>query len=580
MPQLAIAAASVTVSGGRDKRAASPQRVRLAASKPAGRWTRPAVILLFLVTLGSGLLNLESVIGPSLPDRWRLLKQFFPLEFLRASRFVTLVTGFALVVVSINIRKRKRRAWQAAVLLAAASIVFHMVKGLDYEEASVSAVLLVLLWLARHAFTVRSGRLGWQAILSRLALAAALAIGYGIAGFWLLDPREFGIDFHIGESIRQTWLVLTFSETGLVPKTHYAVWFLHSLHVMMAAAIAYSLFQLFRPALYRFHTHPHEVHQAKALVAAHGRSTLDIFKTWWDKSFFFTPEEKAFVSYRVANDFAVALGDPVGPPEEIGPAIVGFKRFCEEQDWGVAFYQATADYMQLYLDAGFHKLKIGDDAIVDLDAFTLEGRKGKEFRSKVSQLEKTGVRAKYYEPPIDSRVLAAVREVSDEWLRIPGRRERSFTLGSFDEDYLRHTPLLTAESAEGRILGFVNVIPGAPGECTCDLMRRRPDAPNGVMDYLFVKVFQLSKERGYKQFNLGMAPMAGFQEREEASVHERAVHAFFQHLNFLFSYKGLRAYKAKFATRWEPRFVYYGNALDLPRLAIALGKVSSYKEHE
>lgn len=552
------------------------------AHQPAVRsgssWTHGAVILLTLITLGSGLLNLESVIGPALPERYRMVREAFPLEFIRASRFITLVTGFALVIVSINIRKRKRRAWQAATLLAGSSVLFHIMKGLDYEEASVSAILLVLLWLARRAFTVRSSVPDWRSGVFRLTLAATIAAGYGVAGFWLLEPREFGLNFTIGDAFRRTFLILTFSDAGLTPKTHYAVWFLNSLHVMMAAAVGYSCWQLFRPALYRFHTYPHDRQRAAGVVAAHGRSTLDFFKLWPDKSFFFTPGGKTFVAYRVANGFAIALGDPVGPQEEIGAAIYGFRSYCEEQDWGVAFYQASPDFIGLYRAAGFKKLKIGDDAIVDLDHFTLEGKRGKEFRSKVNQLEKTGIQTKYYEPPISTAVLAALRDVSDEWLRIPGRRERGFTLGKFDEAYLRRTPVLTAETGDGRVLGFLNIIQGAPGETTCDLMRRRTDAPNGVMDYLFVKMCQLAKEQGYKQFNLGMAPMSGFHEREEASAQERAVHAFFQHLNFLFSYKGLRAYKAKFATRWEPRFVFYRNALDLPRVALALGKVSTIKE--
>jgi phosphatidylglycerol lysyltransferase len=184
-----------------------------------------------------------------------------------------------------------------------------------------------------------------------------------------------------------------------------------------------------------------------------------------------------------------------------------------------------------------------------------------------------------YEPPVPDDVIEQLYEVSEEWLQIPGRRERQFTLGRFDPDYLRSTPVTVAREQGGRIAAFVNEI-GAlrREEVALDLMRRRTEAPNGVMDYLFVKVLLASKERGFKRFDLGMAPMSGFQEKEEASQQERAVHAFFQQLNFLFSYKGLRAYKAKFASVWEPRYAVYRNVLDLPRLAIALGKVSAIRE--
>lgn len=147
--------------------------------------------------------------------------------------------------------------------------------------------------------------------------------------------------------------------------------------------------------------------------------------------------------------------------------------------------------------------------------------------------------------------------------------------GLFDEDYLSATPIFTAANASGRILAFVNIIPSyRKGEATIDLMRRRTEAPNGIIDYVFLKLFLRNKEQGLERFNLGMAPMAGFQKQEEATPEERVIHAFFQHLNFLFSFKGLLAYKAKFATGWEPRYLIYRNILDLPRVGMAISGVS------
>lgn len=179
------------------------------------------------------------------------------------------------------------------------------------------------------------------------------------------------------------------------------------------------------------------------------------------------------------------------------------------------------------------------------------------------------------------KVIAQLKEVSDEWLRIPGRRERSFTLGMFTREYVRSTPVLAAADKDGKVLAFVNLIavPGR-GEITIDLMRRRTEAPNGIMDYLFVKLFLHARDKGFARLNLGMAPMAGFQEREEAGAEERAIHSFFQQLNFLFSFRGLRQYKAKFATSWEPRYLIYRNALELPRLALALRRVSEIADEE
>ena len=402
------------------------------------------------------------------------------------------------------------------------------------------------------------------------------AFGYGVAGFWLLEPHEFGINFNWLDSIHRTLLFLTLAgDSTLVPHTRHAAWFLDSLSVISMVVIGYGLISLFRPILYRFRTLPRERARAKEMLEQYGRTALDYFKIWPDKSYFFNSTNDSFIAYSVRVNVAITLGDPIGPAESLPGSIREFKQFCEENGWAVAWHQTLPDLLPLYRQAGFKKLKIGDVAIVDLTAFTLEGREMRRFRQRVGQLEKQGVHLRRYDAPLPDELIKRLREVSDEWLQLPGKRERTFTLGRFELGYLRMTPVFTAEDINGRILAFVNLLPSYHlGEVTIDLMRHRLRSPNGIMDYLFIKLFLLCKAQGFTRFNLGMAPMAGFQEREEASVAEKAVHSFFQRLNFLFSFNGLKAYKAKFADSWEPRYVVYRNVLDLPKLGVALSRVS------
>lgn len=144
---------------------------------------------------------------------------------------------------------------------------------------------------------------------------------------------------------------------------------------------------------------------------------------------------------------------------------------------------------------------------------------------------------------------------------------------------MRSSPVLIAASSNGTVQAFVNVIPSyRKGDTTIDMIRRRSDAPNGVMDFLLVKLLFLSRKRGFERFSLGLAPMSGFDEKEDASAEERAIHFFFRHLNFIFSFTGLRAFKAKFATDWEPRYIIHRNVLDLPRVAMALARVSEIRQ--
>jgi phosphatidylglycerol lysyltransferase len=532
-----------------------------------------------LVTLGSGLLDVYSVIGPSLPERRRLLREIFPLAVLNLSRFSTLLIGFALVISSINVFKRKRRAFPGVFLLAALSVLFHLTKGFDYEEALLSLVLIVLLTVTRDSFTVESSIPDLREGLLRFAIAALVAVSYGVFGLWLLEPTHFGVNFTMVDSIRRTLLLLSLvGDPELHPLTRYAEWFEDSLYLMTATAIGYSIFALFRPVIYRYRIHPHEIEMATRIVEQHGRSSQDYFKLWPDKSYFFSGSHTCFLAYSVGGNFAVVLSDPVGPEGEIEDIIRRFMEFCRQNDWALGFHSTLPDFLPIYQKLGFKRLKVGDEAIVDLTRFSAEGKKTKELK-KLHQLDKLGVHILRHEPPIPEEVLAQLKEVSDEWLEIPGRRERQFTLGKFEAQYVRSTPVFTAVDKDGKVLAFANLIPSyRKGEAVSDLMRRRTQAPSGIMDYLFIKLFLEKKEKGFERFSLGMAPMAGFQEKEEASPEERAVHAFFQRLNFLFSYRGLRAYKAKWATVWEPRYAVYRNVFDLPRLAVALSKVSEIRD--
>ena len=522
------------------------------------------------------MLNLWTLLFRLAP-RWApALEVIFPLEVRHASRFLTLLVGFALIVSSFNILKRKRRAFLLVLALSAASIVFHLTKGLNYEAAAVSALVVVALIRTRREFTVKSGNPDMASALERTLVAVAVVLAYGVAGFWSLDRRDFGIDFDVADALRMTVEYLTFgADPRLQAHTRHAVWFLDSLNLIALTAIGYSLFVLYRPTVYRFLTFPRERALATEIVARHGRSPLDFFKSWPDKSFFFSPSRESFVAYRVDHAYAIALGDPVGPSAELDSTIDHFRQFCDEQDWRVAFHQTLPDFVESYRGHGFRLLKVGDDAVVDLERFTLEGSERKSLRHAVSKLERQGVRAEAIEPPVPESLLAQLKEVSDEWLRLAGHRERRFTLGRFEHLYVRRTPLHLALDSEGRVLAFVNLIPShVDGEAAIDLMRRRAQVPNGTMEFLFSKLLLEYRRRGYRRLNLGLAPMAGFQEGDEASREERALHAFFQRFNFLFNYRGLKQFKAKFAPGWEPRYLAYQSPLDLPRFALALAAIT------
>jgi phosphatidylglycerol lysyltransferase len=534
-------------------------------------------IFLAVITLASGILNLISVVGGA--SQPKLLVTVFPLEFSHTSRALSILMGFALIVSSLNIYKRKKRAWAVVLALSVFSTIFHLIREPHYEQVLLWSALVLLLLLTRDIFTVKSGRPDLRSALVRLLVSGAAALGYGIAGFWLLDERHFGMNFRIGDAIAATLRFLSLSsDPRLSPHTQFGHWFLDSLYLITMTASIYACFALFRPMLYHFRTAPRERALARKIVQQYARTPLDLFKLWPDKSYFFSPSQRCVIAYRVADNIAIALGDPVGPEQEIGPTVCKFLEMCRGNGWAVVFYQTLPDFVPLYRRFRLKKLKIGDNAMVDLSDFSLQGKSRRELRSKVRQLEAMGIHICEFQPPVPDDIISQLKAVSDQWLRIPGRRERSFTLGQFDPDYLRSKPLLVVMDSAGTVLAFINLISVDSTEITGDLMRRRTDAPNGIMDYLFLKLFLYAKGKGYARVSLGMAPMTGFQEREEATAEERAIHGLFQKLDFVFSFRGLHHYKAKFATSWEPRYLVYTNVLELPRTAFALRRVSEIED--
>jgi len=234
------------------------------------------------------------------------------------------------------------------------------------------------------------------------------------------------------------------------------------------------------------------------------------------------------------------------------------------------------DLVPMYRGLSLRVIKVGEEAVIDLNRFCTVTVERKEFRRIRRKFGADGYVLNHYVPPHPPELLHEVEQVSREWLALPGRRERGFTLGRFERGYIGRMPLFVLRDPAGQGIAFVNEIPAyVEGEATIDLMRHRVGIPNGAMDYLFMELMLVLKEQGYQRFNLGLAPFAGVADRPGASIEERALHQFFEHLNRFFSFKGLRNYKAKFDPVWEERYlVFQGGPPALVRVGIAMARIT------
>jgi phosphatidylglycerol lysyltransferase len=442
-----------------------------------------------------------------------------------------------------------------------------------WYEAFAPAATLALLIIFRSRFSVRAEQRSITRGLALSILVVVVAVIYGVVGFSFVDRRDFGVEFSFGESLYRTLRQIFFvGNSDLVTHSHYAHWFMDSLYVMGGLALAFVAYSIFRPVTYRLRVVPREVAEAKAILAKYGRSSYDYFKVWHDKSYFFSDSRKSFISYKTVGSVVFVLGDPVGPEDELESTMRSFLRFCSDNGWLVSFF--LPDLLPMYQRLGLSKLKIGTEAIVDLDHFSSHTINAKYFRKIRRRFEERGYKLCTYKPPHSQTLLDEVEEVSRRWISEPGRQEFGFIEGTFERSYVATTPLFVLRDSTGRALAFVNEIPSyRPGEANFDMARQVAEVPYGTMDYIFMESMLALKQEGYRSFDLGLAPFAGVGDSPEATIGERAARQIFDHLYWFLSYKGLRNYKIKFEPKWEDRFlVYQGGPIGLLRIAMGIGR--------
>ncbi|MEJ1931411.1 phosphatidylglycerol lysyltransferase domain-containing protein, partial [Nostoc sp. NIES-2111] len=434
----------------------------------------------------------------------------------------------------------------------------------------------VQLILMRHVFTAQSDRPSVAQGVRVLMGALLFTLAYGTVGFYLLDGK-FTENFNWSEAVLQT-LAMFFTEDnlGLQPKSKFGEFFANSIYIIAASTMTFAVIMLLQPVLSRNTATASEQRKAKEIVQQYGRSSLAALTLLSDKSYYFSPSGLSVIAYVPKGRGAIALGDPIGPIEDRMEAIVSFREFCQRNDWYPAFYQTLPDDLELYTSLGFKVLKIGEEAIVDLKSFTLQGKAGKNFRPSINRLTKLGYQINFHQPPITHELLQQLKPVSDEWLRMVQGSEKRFSLGWFDEAYLRVCEIAVVMNPNGQIDAFTNLLPEYQlNEATIDLMRHRQSMENGTMDFLFTSLLQHFKDQGYDSFNFGLSALAGVGEKPESRRLEKGLRYLYEHLNRFYNFQGLHSYKEKFHPSWEGRYLVYPSLTSLPDVVVALIRADS-----
>lgn len=547
---------------------------------------------LSLAVAALGLVDLASAVWSRAPERLAALRHFVPTDALDTSRTFTLLAGAMLLLTASGLRRGKRRAFVAAMLLAAVSVPVNLLKAFDFEEATSAAALLFLLGINGEAFTVKSRTFTFRGmVVPLLAFVAAVAL-YAVGGCWLLELRHGLHDTSLSRAMAEAaYQMFGIGDAVLdVDRRHFIVrWFLGSIQMTGITLLVGFGIALLRPARHA-ERHRSDVARVREILRRYGDSTISGFAVGDDVDYFFSANKRAVIAYRFESDVLLAIGDPIGPPEEMPALLDAFQRFCREHDWVFAFYQVRPERLRWYRAQGWNAVHIGEDPMLRTQRFTLEGSALGTVRRQVRKLDKAGLVVRHWIPgenPFDpahdpDHVLDQVRDISHQWMKGKPGGEKGFCMGRFEPSDLPHVWLSVAwNPARRRVEAFCTwtAIPARQG-WAIDLMRRHHDAPTGAMELLVVRGVERARERGDTLMSLSLSALVKVTARRdgenEPTVTEDPARAFLiQRLSRFYDFKGLFRWKRKFDPDFEDRYLVYPHTLALPRIALALVRAQS-----
>lgn len=268
-------------------------------------------------------------------------------------------------------------------------------------------------------------------------------------------------------------------------------------------------------------------------------------------------QDKVVFQFAIENNKCVVMSDPLAQSGYLEKGLSQFLADAEAANVAVIFYEVNQETTLLLHEYGYGFMKFGETAQVALEKFTIEGKHGKKFRTVVNKLENKGYQFEVLQPPFDEELLSVLKGISDSWL--DGRQEKGFSLGYFDEKYIQLAPIALVRDEENKVQAFVTFLASnGPEEASIDLMRYHlRTAPNGIMDYLFVKLLLHFKEEGVIFFDLGMAPLSNVGTEKHSFLQEKVAYLIYAFTNRFYSFSGLRQYKQKFSPVWMPRYIAY-----------------------
>jgi len=543
-------------------------------SKPRGRRTP------VLLPLGVAVAGLLGVLDGILPQHGNtLVDGLAPAGAHMLTRSLVAPVGLALVVVARGLARRKRRAWQLATVLLVGFAFLHVLRG--FTVGAALALLLALVVVARREeFDAPPEPDSERRILVRAVLVVTVLLLYGGAALWvnrLMADQPFTVAFAFRETTRAALGLNLRGSSHLAGEV--GEWFPKSVFLVGLSGAAWLLASWLAPWRYRLRQEAREREVARSLVSAWGVDTLAPFVLRADKSYFFTGDESAFLAYKVVGGVAIVSGDPIGPPARYAELLERFIEFAHARDWRIAVLGASERCLDLYRSYGLHALYHGDEAVVEVDRFSLEGRAIRKVRQSVHRLERGGYRAEALPPDrIGPELRRELEDVARAWRGVEPERGFVMALDAVFRLEEEEALFVVGFGPDGHAAGFLHfAVCRNGGALSLSSMPRLRTTPNGFNEWLVCEAVAWARQHGFGRISLNFAPFAALLAPEaELSALQRVERRALLALKGHFQLDNLLLFNRKFGPSWQRRFVVYERRRDLPRVGIAALAAEAY----
>jgi lysyl-tRNA synthetase, class II len=533
--------------------------------------------LVFLV----GAVTALSAVSPAIRGRTAIVNGLVPDVFPAAAATGAAAVGVILVTLSRGLRRGKQRAWVLATVLTALTVVLHLIKGLDVEEATLSTAMLVLLLVSRSRFTARPD----PRSLTRLAvvLVAGPLIATVLGWLWLAaDPDGQApattSTGRLAQALRGL-VGLPGPVTFVDPAdgAHAAI----ALVVLGAVVLLLSVLTALQPADGPHPlTHLEDV-QVRTLLARWGwNDSLSYFSLRDDRSVLFSSSGKSAVTYRVVGSVSLAAGDPLGDPEAWPGAIDAW--LCEARSfgWVPAVLAASERGAEAYHRAGFDALELGDEAILEVGRFSLAGRSMRGVRQAVSRCTRAGLTVTCHRVgSLTEEMRADILAKAVGWRDGVVERGFSMALGRLGSRRDDGAVVVLATDADGELRGLLHFVPWGSDGLSLDLMRRERGTENGIVEHMVAGLLAASPALGVTRLSLNFAVFRSVFARGErlgAGPVLRIWRSILLGLSRFWQIESLYRANAKYQPQWVPRFVCFRTAADLPRVSVAALRAEAF----